>query len=159
MIHADYSGQLTTLLRYPAPPTLVHENMGIANHTSLLVRQGLALQLAPGPETGATIMLENRTLLDIPIEISSGLVPTSPRKRNTTTRSQSPVLPNQYNANPGRHVKAPSATISDFTRGLVERGESLGINKTLMNAVSEIRVRISDKLVCVRLMHCLAQHS
>lgn len=48
-----------------------------------------------------------------------------------------------FNGITGRHLKqqSSSAALSDFTRGLVERGESLGINKTLMNAVSEIRVR------------------
>ena len=155
MIQADYSGQLTTLLRYPSPPALLHENMGTVNHTSLLVRQGLALQLAPSPETGATIMLENRTLLDIPIEVSSALAPTSPRRRDTPTRPHPSVLPDQYNASPGRHVKQQSlssATISDFTRGLVERGESLGINKTLMNAVSEIRVKLSNTLILCDLL-------
>jgi hypothetical protein len=30
-----------------------------------------------------------------------------------------------------------------IARGLLERGESLGINKTLMSAVSELRVSIS----------------
>lgn len=30
-----------------------------------------------------------------------------------------------------------------LARGILERGESLGINKTVMNAVSELRVGIS----------------
>ena len=38
-----------------------------------------------------------------------------------------------------------------IARGLIEKGESLGINKTVMNAVSELRV--SDS-ACHRLPKC-----
>jgi TBC1 domain family protein 5 len=141
VIHADYSSQLTTLLRYPSCPLDSRRIEGAPHHASLLVRQALALQLAPAVETGATIVMENRTLLDIPIEVPSPTV-TSPRKGSSPgpPRTASSAA---SNGSPGRHVKHPSssAALSDFTRGLVERGESLGINKTLMNAVSEIRVR------------------
>jgi TBC1 domain family protein 5 len=33
--------------------------------------------------------------------------------------------------------------LPDFAKGLLDRGEALGINKTLMNAVSEIKVRLA----------------
>jgi hypothetical protein len=31
--------------------------------------------------------------------------------------------------------------LPDFAKGLLDRGEALGINKTFLNAVSEIKVR------------------
>ncbi len=34
-----------------------------------------------------------------------------------------------------------------IARGLMERGESLGINKTLMSAVSELKVSFADLIV------------
>ena len=36
-----------------------------------------------------------------------------------------------------------------FARGLLERGESLGINKTLMSAVSELRVSLRSGRPCL----------
>ena len=144
VIPADYSSQLTTLLRYPSPPLHAQRIEGAPHHASLLVRQALALQLAPTSDTGATIVMENRTLLDIPIEATSPIV-VSPRKRSMNISSGPARTPSSaiFEGSPARHVKqqSSSAALSDFTRGLVERGESLGINKTLMNAVSEIRVR------------------
>ena len=144
VIPADYSSQLTTLLRYPSPPSYSRRIEGAPHHASLLIRQALALQLAPTSETGATVIMENRTLLDIPIEVPSPIL-NSPLKRtmNTSPGNSRPPSSVAFNTSPGRHLKqqSSSAAISDFTRGLVERGESLGINKTLMNAVSEIRVR------------------
>lgn len=143
VIPVDYSGQLTTLLRYPPPP-LTPLIEGAPHHAILLIRQALALQVSPNSDTGASIVMENRTLLGIPIEIPSAAIPTSPRRRSPGHGS---TLSNQLNGSPGRHIKqqpsSSSVTISDFTRGLVERGESLGINKTLMNAVTELRVRHS----------------
>jgi len=137
VIPVDYSGQLTTLLRYPSPPMLPPIE-GVPHHAILIIRQALALQVSPNSDTGATIVMENRTLLGIPVEVPSAAIPISPRQRSPGHGS------NQFNGSPGRHKQQPSSssvTISDFTRGLVERGESLGINKTLMNAVTELRVR------------------
>jgi hypothetical protein len=33
--------------------------------------------------------------------------------------------------------------LPEFAKGLLDRGEALGINKTFMNAVSEIKVRFA----------------
>lgn len=87
--------------------------------------------------------MENRTLLDIPIEVPSPTLNLQLKRITNTTPGISRPLPSVAFNGPGRHVKqqSSSAALSDFTRGLVERGENLGINKTLMNAVSEIRVR------------------
>ncbi|KAF9532931.1 rab-GTPase-TBC domain-containing protein [Crepidotus variabilis] len=148
LIPADYSGQLTSLLRYPPPPDIPMKIEGAPHHAILLLRQALALQLASNPDTGTTIIMENRTLLNIPVEIPISLA-SSPRRRNLTPRQQSSSsTPHQLNGGFTRtHGKQPSGSsvaISDFTRGLYERGESLGLNKTLMNAVSEIRRNIPE---------------
>lgn len=141
VISADYSGQLTTLLRYPSP-TSANKVEGSPHHTVLLLRQALALQIAPMPATGASIAMENRTFLNIYLDPT--LSPASSMKR--TTRSP---LPSTGSEDPpsarghSRQVSSPAIGISDMlTRGLVERGESLGINKTLLSAVTEIRVSI-----------------
>lgn len=141
VIPADYSGQLTALLRYPTPPDSPMKIEGAPHHSILLLRQALALQLSPNPDTGMAIIMENRTLLNIPIDVPSSPGP-SPRRRNLQRQSASTPTLNGFN---GTHAKQPSGSvaISDFTRGLYERGESLGINKmSFMNAVSELRVRI-----------------
>ena len=140
VIPADYSGQLTTLLRYPSP-TSMNKVEGTPHHTVLLLRQALALQIAPMPATGASIAMENRTFLNILLE-----VPTSSSTKRTTrpplTSTGSEDSPSARGHS--RQVSSPAIGISDMlTRGLVERGESLGINKTLLSAVTEIRVSIS----------------
>ena len=141
VIPADYSGQLTTLLRYPSPPTTVNKVEGAPHHTVLLLRQALALQIAPMPATGASIAMENRTFLNILLD-----VPTfSSTKRTTRPPSSSTGSEDSSSAARGhsRQVSSSTVNISDMlTRGLVERGESLGINKTLLSAVTEIRVSV-----------------
>ena len=139
VIPADYSGQLTTLLRYPSP-TSMNKVEGTPHHTVLLIRQALALQIAPMPATGASIAMENRTFLNILLE-----VPTlSPTKRTTRPPLSSAGSEDSPSARGhSRQVSSPAIGISDMlTRGLVERGENLGINKTLLSAVTEIRVSI-----------------
>ena len=137
VIPADYSGQLTTLLRYPSP-TSMNKVEGTPHHTVLLIRQALALQIAPMPATGASIAMENRTFLNILLEVpaSSSMKRTARLPSSSTGSEDSPSARSH-----SRQVSSPAIGISDMlTRGLVERGESLGINKTLLSAVTEIRV-------------------
>ena len=140
VIPADHSSQLTTLLRYPSPPASASRLEGAPHHTVLLLRQALALQIAPMPATGASIAMENRTFLNILLE-----VPTPSSMKRTTrpplSSTGSEDLPSARGHS--RQTSSPTINISDIlTRGLVERGESLGINKTLLSAVSEIRVSV-----------------
>lgn len=149
LIPGDYSAQLTTLLRYPSP-TSANKVEGAPHHTVLLLRQALALQMSPMPATGASIAMENRTLLNISLEVPVLGSPPS-TKQNRTTR---PPLSSTLTGLSGdtlstrghsRQASSPAIGISDMlTRGLVERGESLGINKTLLNAVTEIRRNIPE---------------
>ena len=144
VIPGDYSGQLTTLLHYPSP-TSANKVEGAPHHIVLLLRQALALQMAPTPATGASIAMENRTLLNISLEVPT-LSPASSTKR--LARLPHAAMTGSSGDTPSarghsRQVSSHVHNISDMlTRGLVERGESLGINKTLLNAVTEIRVSI-----------------
>jgi TBC1 domain family protein 5 len=142
VIPADYSGQLTTLLRYPSP-TSMNKIEETPHHTVLLLRQALALQIAPMPATGASIAMENRTFLNILFEVPT-LSSASSMKRTTRPPLSSTGSEDSPSARGhSRQVSSPAIGISDMlTRGLVERGESLGINKTLLSAVTEIRVSI-----------------
>ncbi|KAF8959037.1 rab-GTPase-TBC domain-containing protein [Flammula alnicola] len=145
LIPADYSGQLTTLLRYPSPPSS-NKIEGAPHHAVLLLRQALALQMSPNPATGSSIVMENRSLLDIPVEVPAS-PSVSPIRRSRLPRPPlgSSQTDGSIGRNHSRQASAPPVGISEmFTRGLVERGESLGINKTLMNAVTEIRRNIPE---------------
>ncbi|KAF5381115.1 hypothetical protein D9615_003910 [Tricholomella constricta] len=141
LIPADYSGQLTVLLRYPSPRSpLPFEDA--PRHTSLLLRQALAIQMSPSPSTGASLVLENRNLLNIPADVPAP--PPAPQRRNQNkfTSGQDRSTPP---AGHSRQATAPQMGLPEMiARGLMERGESLGINKTLMSAVSELRRNIPD---------------
>ena len=162
VIPADYSGQLTTLLRYPSP-TSANKIEGAPHHTLLLLRQALALQLSPAPATGVSIAMENRTLLNISLEVPTSS-PASSTKRTTRTPSSSTITGPSGDTpsarGHSRQVSSPAIGISDMlTRSLVERGESLGINKALMSAVTEIRVSVYRSLCMVLNISILAEHS
>ncbi|TFK42631.1 rab-GTPase-TBC domain-containing protein [Crucibulum laeve] len=158
LIPADYSNQLTILLRYPSPSSQ-DVMAGAPHHTSLLIRQALALQMSSTPAAGVSLMIENRNFLNIPLE-----VPTPPpvQKRGHSGRQQSASagrIGGDTSSSRG-HARQPSSPQMGLpemiARGLLERGESLGINKTLMSAVSELRRNIPDlasTLATVRTPH------
>lgn len=127
---ADYSDQLGILLHYPS------FDAQSSYHTPLLVRQALMLQLTPKPSTGAMVMMENRTVLDIAVEAKE--------KPHQDRPSHMPRHKSVSSFAPGSRPQQPSAMHYPelIARGLLERGESLGINKTVMNAVSELRVTL-----------------
>ncbi|KAF7338357.1 Rab-GAP TBC domain-containing protein [Mycena venus] len=76
LIPSDYSGQLTSLLRYPS-----HRTADGPHHTSVLLRQALALQMSPNQATGHSLVLENRNFLNIPTEVPEP--PPPPQRRGT----------------------------------------------------------------------------
>ncbi|KAF8077999.1 rab-GTPase-TBC domain-containing protein [Lyophyllum atratum] len=144
LIPADYTGQLTALLRYPSPrsPPAFED---APHHTSLLLRQALTLQMSPSPSTGASIILENRNLLNIPMDVPAPPpAPQQRRNQNKATSMHGQMAPPASQGH-SRQVTAPQMGLPEMiARGLLERGESLGINKTLMSAVSELRRNIPD---------------
>ena len=92
------------------------------------------------PATGASIAMENRTFLNIPLEVptSSSMKRTTRPPLSSTGSEDSPSARGHF-----KQVSSPPINISDMlARGLAERGESLGINKTLLSAVTEIRVSV-----------------
>ncbi|KAK7043610.1 hypothetical protein VNI00_008221 [Paramarasmius palmivorus] len=134
LLSADYTGQLTVLLRYPTPAS---DDPGSIHHTNLLLRQALALQMSPTPATGSSLVLENRNILNIPVDIPEP----APVPRRRAPPAQTPRSPDGHSRQPS----SPQMGIPELiARGLVERGESLGINKTLMSAVSELRRNIPE---------------
>lgn len=146
VIPADYSGQLTVLLRYPSPPE--RDSEPLMSHTSLLLRQALFLQMSPTPASSATIAMENRTVLDIPIDVPEPTLSPSLKGRPSMNRQPS-AFANRASSSGGpssighiRQSSSPAIGIPEMlTRGLLERGESLGINKTLISAVTELKVQ------------------
>ncbi|KAG0705875.1 rab-GTPase-TBC domain-containing protein [Suillus ampliporus] len=133
LIPSDYSMQLTYLLRYP--PCSEAED-GAPHHAILLLRQASSLEISRTPSAGAIVMTENRNLLNIPLEVPDPPVQMKRRARPPGQHGQ------------GEHMRqSPSFQMGLpelLARGLMDRGESLGINKTVMNAVSELRRNLPE---------------
>ncbi|KAJ7156050.1 rab-GTPase-TBC domain-containing protein [Mycena crocata] len=138
LIPSDYSGQLTSLLRYPSHPT-----SDGPHHTSILLRQALALQMSPNQATGNSLVIENRNFLHIPVEVPEP--PPPPQKRGARSgRDKPPTASGARPSTDSRQQATQTMGLEVFARGLLERGESLGINKTLMSAVPELRRNLSE---------------
>lgn len=150
VIPSDYSTQLTFLLRYPPPPMqhlvnpTANEQSFTAHHATLLLRQALSLQIAPTVATGASVVYENCNLLNIASEVLEP--PPPPMKRRTEQGRVSTI-----NDGPLRVLQRPMHTrygssgslgLPDIARNILDRSESLGFNRTVMNAVSEIKVTV-----------------
>ncbi|KIJ68961.1 hypothetical protein HYDPIDRAFT_144455 [Hydnomerulius pinastri MD-312] len=145
IIPSDYSMQLTHLLRYPPCPT---PEEGAPHHLLLLIRQAAALDISHTPSTGASLMLENRNLLNIPLEVPDPIPSTRRRARpieRTHQGSSSEILSGSPPAETLRQQPSFQLGFPELiARGLLDRGESLGINKTVMNAVSELKRNLPD---------------
>jgi TBC1 domain family protein 5 len=91
-------------------------------------------------------MIENRTILDIPLEVPASVSTPMSSRRGHLNRQQVASVPSRDNSHTPGHSRLSSSPSSSMglpemiARGLMERGESLGINKTLMSAVSELKV-------------------
>ena len=152
MIPADYSTQLTYLLRYPANPLAAGGSAEPppVHHATLLIRQALTLQMSPTPTIGVSVIQENKNLLGIPTEVPPPISPPVHRRprqgergRSFTNSNGSGSLAPEAGSSKGTHgrqASSPMGLPETFARGLLERGESLGINKTVMDAVSGLRV-------------------
>lgn len=147
VIASDYSGQLTSLLRYPPPPEDIDSTSPL--HSVLLLRQAFALRTAPTPQTGSSIAIENRNLLNIPLDspepVTSPVItrrPNRPPMRNrASTEGQRTGSSGDLRGTRKATQQSQQVSLGElFAKGLLERGEALGINKTVMNAVSELRV-------------------
>jgi len=149
LIPSDYSAQLTYLLRYPSPPPPTVPDL--PHQASLLLRQAVALQMAPTPSAGASIVVENRNLLNIPIEVPDP--PPAPAQRRSQPGDSRPlsasdgppgVDPSTGRSGPPRQYAHQMGLPESIARGLLDRGESMGINKTFLSAVSELKRNLPD---------------
>lgn len=149
VIPSDYSSQLTFLLRYPTSAAQDSSTPLPIHSSTLLIRQALTLQMSPTPATGVSIVHENRNLLGIPIEVPESPPPPTRRRPRVDGRghSVSEVNVPGTTRTHARQGSSPMGLPEMIARNLIERGESLGINKTVMNAVSELKVGISLTLV------------
>lgn len=134
VIPSDYSEQLTYLLHYPTAP-----NDGPL-HISLLLQQAVRLSQEPNTSTGASIVLQNRNILGIPIE-----VPERPARPNSRKRGDARLAhASKQSVSEKRDARDTSSSAPGFpetiARNILERGESLGINRAFFSTVSEIRV-------------------
>jgi TBC1 domain family protein 5 len=151
VIPSDCSGQLTYLLRYSSNFSSDSMPSTAPHHTALLLRQALTLQMSPTAATGSSIVIENRNLLNLPVEVPES-PPQVPRRRGgrsggrrksaSETRSTLRESGHSSRGSIGRAANG-QLNLPDFAKGLLDRGEALGINKTFMNAGSEIKVRFA----------------
>lgn len=126
------------LLRYPPCP--VHE--GAPHHILLLIRQATALEILHTPPAGASLAIENRNLLNIPLEVSEPPPIVRRKVRPIERTSASEHIPGTPPIEGHRPQPLSQFGFPELIpRGFLDRGESLGINKTVMNAVSEFKVR------------------
>ena len=148
VIPSDYSGQLTYLLRYSSNISMESTPLTAPHHTSLLLRQALTLQMSPTAAAGASIVFENHNLLNLPTEIPESPPKTSHRLGGRPVgrrKSASETRPESGHSSRGSLRRAANGQLNlpDFAKGLLDRGEALGINKTFINAVSEIKVHLT----------------
>lgn len=160
VISSDYSTQLMHLLRYPTCP--VHEE-GALYHILLLIRQATALEMLHTPSAGASLAIENRNLLNISLEISEP-PPVVRRKARPIERTHQTTFSEHISRSPSTEGlrQQPSFQLGFpelIARGLLDRGENLSINKTVMNAMSELKVRLHDTFEAYVLKPHTAQSS
>ncbi|KAF8447631.1 rab-GTPase-TBC domain-containing protein [Boletus edulis BED1] len=145
LISSDYNTQLMHVLRYPPCP--VHAEAA-SHHILLLIRQATALEMLHTPSAGAFLAIENRNFLNIPIEVPEP-PPVIRRKARPTERThQTSSSDNMSGSPPTEILRQQPASQLGFpeliARGLLDRGESLGINRTVMHAVSELKRNLPD---------------
>lgn len=90
--------------------------------------------------------MENRNLLHIPLDspepVTSPVITRRRERPSTRSRAATDSRRGEGSSDLRRAVQQSSQSSLPelFAKNLLERGEALGINKTVMNAVSEIRV-------------------
>lgn len=130
---------------------------------TLFLRQALTLQMSPSPATGAAIVFENRNLLGLPTEVPEPLTQPLRRGPGGQGRRRASVSASEAEggvrrgsgagigigpggrSSPGQgHTRQSSSQIGALpemiAKGLLDRGEALGINKAFLHAVSEVKV-------------------
>ncbi|CCO26294.1 TBC1 domain family, member 5 [Rhizoctonia solani AG-1 IB] len=164
LIPAEYTTALTYLLRYPSPPSSQTSSSDVDSplpllETHLLVQQALMLRANPSPSTGATIVLQNRSVLGIAIEAPS---PPPPQQRRggrrrsigsgTDSKESAEAKlssPKSRPAGISRHIPEGSLTGFAALNSLGERADVIAkgiwdIRGQVGNRVSEIRKNLPE---------------
>ncbi|CAE6462728.1 unnamed protein product [Rhizoctonia solani] len=175
LISAEYTDALTHLLRYPPPPSSPQpaspspppsdpkprpkpNSPAPTLETHILVQQALMLRANPSPSTGATIVLQNRSILDIPIEAPS---PPPPQQRRGDRRrsfgsgteprgsAEAKLSPKPRPAGLSRHIPEGSLSGLAAFNSLGERADVIAkgiwdIRGQVGNRVSEIRKNLPE---------------
>ncbi|CAE6393024.1 unnamed protein product [Rhizoctonia solani] len=161
LISAEYTTALTYLLRYPPPPSSQPSDADQPPllETHILVQQALMLRANPSPSTGATIVLQNRSALDIAIEALSPPPPQqlrSGRRRSigsgTYSKDSTEVKLSSSKSRPAglsRHIPEGSLTGFAAFNSLGERADVIAkgiwdIRGQVGNRVSEIRKNLPE---------------
>ncbi|KAH9915807.1 RabGAP/TBC [Epithele typhae] len=129
LIPADYSGQLTLLLRYPSTIVAagaIQRLWGPSRYNT--PQQALTLQMSPSPTTG------------VPPPVSPPVIDVRGKHRE--------VAPSRLSTASIRHKPAPRQSMHErqtsTPKNLPESFAQSGDNKTVMNAVSELRKNLPD---------------
>jgi len=145
LISSDYSTQLMFLLRYPHLPS----SMEGSHHITLLLQQAEALKISPSPATAASLTMENQNILSIPVEVPESPGP-RPRPRHrgqqaSASESHAPGSPSVHVSEQSRQYSLQQLGLPEMiARNFLDRGESLGINKTVLHAVSELKRNLPE---------------
>ena len=134
VIPAEYTEQLTCLMRYPPLDAPIEGVAPIA----LLVQQAQRLQQLPSPSTGVSVVMQNRDLLNIPV-----IVPDPPvRPTRRTRESRAASVPGRPPTMQSQSARESQVGLPEVTaRNPLDKSEGLKINRAFFNTVSEIRVR------------------
>ncbi|KAB5589269.1 TBC1 domain containing protein [Ceratobasidium theobromae] len=151
LISADYTTALTYLLRYPPPPSVPQSSEAPEPllETHILVQQALSLRANPSVSTGSTVVLQNRSLLGIPIEAPS---PPPPERRAGRRRSIGAGSDSRTaKGRPAGLKHVPEGSLSGLAafNSLGERADVIAkglrdIGGTVGSRVSEIRKNLPD---------------
>ncbi|KAF7967824.1 hypothetical protein HWV62_32940 [Athelia sp. TMB] len=136
---------IAMLLRIRNQPTPASDVPDSPHHLTLLLRHAVALQHSPNPSTGASIVVENRNLLNIPLEIPDP--PPAPMRRRVRPGERGhQISPSEGSSgvNGRPNLQRQHSPMESIARNLLDRGESMGINKTFLSAVSELKRNLPD---------------
>lgn len=140
LLEADYSVALTLLLKYPSPQepygphTFVDDAVYLRDHLNSDGGSALILKYTGRQPSPATASSRPST------PKSAGLDP----RQTTANGGRSPLSPSRF---PTRFIQQPGGVEALFqgaAKGIFQRGEKLGVNQAVRDALGEIRRNVSE---------------
>ncbi|KAF7528074.1 hypothetical protein G7054_g10259 [Neopestalotiopsis clavispora] len=139
LLEADYSVALQLLLKYPSPQdphgphTFVDDALYLRDHLN--------------PDGGSALVLKYTGRQPAPATASSR--PTTPKPsgldiKQTANGRKSPLSPSRF---PTRFIQQPGGVEALFqgaAKGIFQRGEKLGVNQAVRDALGEIRRNVNE---------------